>query len=226
VFAFSGEPGASFRCTINKTASYSRDVCVSPWSPSNVLGTGQYTFRVWQIDQAGNKSIPAALDFAIVPPPVLGVARTSAQRGVQAFEADVSGTVVDPQTTSEDSNVTLDVLAAIELAVPSDDSEAIAPQSSSDQTVFFQTGAELRSNLAWSVGTTLSTAALQGGSTGSRSLISDLDLSSSADSGSRNANNTAQDYQADYQQDVSWGDEAGTYEVTATHTATQTLNSP
>ena len=43
------------------------------------------------------------------------------------------------------------------------------------------------------------------------------------DLGDRNPDNNIQPVSADYTQDVSWGDEAGSYTQTITHTATQTL---
>ncbi len=141
------------------------------------------------------------------------------------YAADTDGAVVDNQQVDEASDVTLDVLAAIELAVPADDSDKIAPVAggATDANIAFSTSADLRSNLSWAVATTLSTDDMQGGSTGTRGLLSDVDLSASADSGSRNSSNAAQTYETAYDQDVSWGDEAGEYTVEATHTASQTL---
>jgi len=138
------------------------------------------------------------------------------------YAADTAAPV-SAQTVDENSNVTLDVLAALELAVPADDSDKIAPSGGSDVNKAFSTSADLRSNLDWSVATTLSSNELQGGTTGSRGLLSALDLGASADAGNRNLNNSVQTYSTAYDQDVSWGDEAGTYTVVATHTATQSL---
>ena len=141
------------------------------------------------------------------------------------YAADTDGDVVDNRQVDENSNVTLDVLAAIELAVPADDSDKVAPLAggASDANIGFTTSADLRSNLSWAVETSLDTDEMQGGSTGTRALLSEVDLSASADSGNRNSSNAAQTYETAYDQDVSWGDEAGTYDVTATHTASQTL---
>lgn len=232
VFEFKGESGASYRCTIDKEASYSKDVCVSPWSPTEAPESGIHTFRVWQIDKAGNKSAPASMQFQVesAPVPTAFSARRSMQsfgavRDAQGYSPDSDGAEVDPQQTAEDSTITLDVLAAIELATPDDDSDQVAPVTGggSDANIGFSTSADLRSNLAWAVETSLSSNQLQGGSTGTRGLIESLDLEGSSDSGERNADNDAQTYGTIYSQDVSWGDEAGSYTVRATHTASQTL---
>lgn len=142
------------------------------------------------------------------------------------YAADTDGDVVNNQQVDENSNVTLDVLAAIELAVPGDDSDKIAPVAggASDANIGFTTSADLRSNLSWAVETSLDSNAMEGGSTGDdRGLLSNVDLSASDASGSRNFDNDAQTYETAYDQDVSWGDEAGEYTVVATHTASQTL---
>ena len=142
-----------------------------------------------------------------------------------AYNSDDDGTTVDNQSVNEDSNVTLDVLAAIELAQPADDSDKVAPVAggATDANIGFSTSADLRSNLSWAVATTLSDDKLQKGEVG---LLSNFDTSAQGTenrSGSRNSSNSAQTYSANYDQDVSWGDEAGRYTVTATHTASQTL---
>ena len=232
-FEFSGENKASFRCTIDKASAYSKDVCLSPWSPTTAPSPGLHTFRVWQIDEAGNKSAPATMEFQVTEPvPVPASLRGmrslnsfSGFRETQSYSPDNDGSTVDPQETSEESSITLDVLAAIELAVPDDDSDQIAPITggTADAQIEFSTSADLRSNLAWAVETTLATDELLGGSSGQRALLESLDLSGSSDSGARNTSNEAQSYGTSYSQDVSWGDEAGRYTVQATHTASQTL---
>lgn len=218
-FTFEGEPGARFSCALSGA---SPDTCSSPKAYTGL--SGAYTFSVWQTDRAGNSSLsPSERSFSVSPAPT-SISAKSAQISTRGYQAETlsSGSVI-AQQTEEDSNVTLDVLAAIELATPADDSDKVAPSGSSNINKGFSTSANLRSNLDWSVQTTLSNNELQGGTTGSRGLIAALDLSGSSDQGDRNASNAAQTYQANYNQDVSWGDEAGTYTVIATHTATQSL---
>jgi hypothetical protein len=143
------------------------------------------------------------------------------------YTNDADGTTVDNQTVDEDTTFTVNVLAAIELSDPSDDSDSVAPVAggASDAVADLDMAADLRSNLSWEIDSSVA-GDLTGGATGPRDLLSDLVGEGSAvDSDVRNASNAAQSVSADYDQDVSWGDEAGAYTEVITHTASQTLGS-
>jgi hypothetical protein len=224
-FQFAGEGGAKFSCAIDSDALAS---CTSPYVTS--LGPGSYTFKVYQTDRAGNRSLePAEASFTVLEPAPLSTMSTP-KRGLRAYESDpapVSGVyTAQNQTTDEETTFTVNVLAAIELSDPSDDSDSVAPVAggASNSIADLDLTADLRSNLSWQINSSVA-GELTGGSTGSRDLLNSLTGQGSAvDSGSRNLNNTAQAVDADYDQSVSWGDEAGAYTETITHTATQTLS--
>lgn len=61
-FEFDGEAEASFECRLDRGGTTgSWQACTSPWTVANATTNGfQYTFRVRQTDEAGNKSISEA----------------------------------------------------------------------------------------------------------------------------------------------------------------------
>jgi hypothetical protein len=76
-FAFSGEPGASFRCRLDGPAGPGAEAaCTSPRAYPG-LNPGAYTFSVRAIDAAGNAGPAAALPFT-VPAPALAAPPPSA----------------------------------------------------------------------------------------------------------------------------------------------------
>lgn len=144
-----------------------------------------------------------------------------------AYNNDTDGTDgVDVQSVNQDSNLNLDVLAAIEITDVADDSDSAAPVEggATNAQVTFTQSAELRSNLAWAVNSEV-TADFTGGASGVAEPLGEAVVGdgASVDAGDRNADNSAQAVSADYTQDVSWGDEAGSYTADITHTAAQSL---
>jgi hypothetical protein len=220
----SGESGATFYCSIDNSAFSQASVC--PAASLVSLSPGTYILYAWQVDEYGRRSEPRIVPFTVLGSESTALMRSTAE-APSNYSADTDGSVVDNQTTDANSDLTLDVLAALELSVPSDDQAAIAPESAgSSAEIAFSSGADIRSNLSWEVVPAIGIDGyLSGGSTGPRSLLNALvfDTASSVDSGSRNASNAAQSYQSDFDQTVSWGDEAGPYLVVLTHQAAQTL---
>jgi hypothetical protein len=230
-FTFRGQSGSTFSCQINDGEFAA---CRSPQTYQ--LGPGEYRFAVKQRDRAGNLSPAAEREFTLAPAfdlqtSVAGQGSRLAARGyATADPPEDGGYILAPEETSENSTLTLNVLAAVELSTPANDTKSQAPTAAlnTDNTlsniVTFGQAANIRSNLSWSVAVTGDTGFTNSGANGAPISTSSGNISKgSGSAGNRNSTNATQDAGTQSTQAVSWADEAGVYTASQTHTATQSL---
>jgi len=159
---------------------------------------------------------------------MLGVLALAAFPAMASANYDSAANPGETASVDPTSELTLNVLAAVELSTPASDEQSQAPTSSLNtsntlsNTVTFGQASDIRSNLSWSVAVTGDSAFAKVGN-GVASLNSAAMSKGSGSTGTRNTTNGTQSAGTQTTQQVSWADEAGIYDAEQIHTATQSL---